>query len=73
MRGGLTWTAGIKGDDGCGELTPASGTPDAKDHVTTHLKVPPAQLSTLSILLDATDAKGRRAKTVGFQVKYKSK
>ncbi|MBK8595309.1 MAG: hypothetical protein IPN83_06905 [Holophagales bacterium] len=71
--GSLTWTAGIKGDDGCGELTPASGTPDAKDHVTTHLKVPAAQLSTLSILLDATDARGRRAKTVGFQVKYKSR
>lgn len=66
----LTWTATLKSDDGCGELTPSTGTVAGGGDVVTRLTVPPSQKTLLTLFLNASDAKGRRAKTVGFQLRF---
>lgn len=66
----ITWTATLKGDDGCGELTPSTKTVASGEETSTRLTVPATQNSTLTLFLNATDAKGRRAKTLGYQLKF---
>ena len=66
-----TWKATLKTEDGCGELTPATGTVTSTGEVTTHLTVPEKQRTTLTLYLDATSASGRRAKTYGARLRFK--
>ncbi len=65
----VTFTATLKADDGCAELVPASKTQNVKEQPkgSVLLKVPVGQKATLTVFLNATDSKGRRAKTVGVQ------
>ena len=65
-----TWKATLKTEDGCGELSPATGTVTGTGEVTTHLTVPEKQRTTLTLYLDATSASGRRAKTYGARLKF---
>lgn len=66
----VSWTATVKADDACGDFAPASGTVSGGGDVTTRLTVPAGQKTNMTIFLDATDSKGRRAKTVGYQLRY---
>ncbi|MBF0507388.1 MAG: hypothetical protein HQK57_00470, partial [Deltaproteobacteria bacterium] len=67
-----TWTATLKTDDGCGVLTPTSGfVTGGSGDVSFTITPPPTQKTTLTVFLDATDGKGRRAKTRGVQVQFK--
>lgn len=65
----FTWTASMKTDDGCGELSPAADTWQGGD-VTVTLKMNTGQRGTPTMFLNATDGKGRRAKTVGIRFKF---
>ncbi|MBF0477370.1 MAG: hypothetical protein HQK59_16420 [Deltaproteobacteria bacterium] len=66
-----TWTARLKTDDGCGVLTPSSGVvAGGSGDVSFTITPPPTQKTILTVFLDATDGKGRRAKTQGVQVQF---
>jgi len=60
----------MKADDGCGELSPAAGTWDNKGDVTVTLRMLEGQRGMPTMFLNATDGKGRRAKTVGIRFKF---
>ena len=71
----VTWTAAVKADDGCGELQPSSTTVDdvgatGSVDATTTLKVGEGQKTLLTLFLNAIDGKGRRARTVGLQLRF---
>ncbi len=69
---GLSWTASVKNDDGCARFSASSGTMEKSGDVTISLTtVPPNAIATLSVFLNATDGKDRRAKTYGTLVKFK--
>lgn len=68
----ISWSARVKGDDGCGTFTTVSDRSETTPRtVTTRLSVPPTQRTLLSFYLDAADAKGRHAKTLGLQVRFR--
>ena len=68
----LAWTAAVKNDDGCARFSASSGTLEKSGDVTITLStVPPVTKATLSVFLNATDGKARRAKTYGILVKFK--
>ena len=67
----VTWTASVKADDGCGVLTPSTGTVVGSAGVSVELTTSETQKTTLTLFLDAIDAAGRRAKTIGVQTTFK--
>jgi hypothetical protein len=62
----------VKNDDGCARFSASSGTLDRSGDVTITLTtIPTVTKATLSVFLNATDGKARRAKTYGILVKFK--
>ncbi len=66
----VTWTATFKTYDGCGEAHPATGVVHGSGTASFVLTAPSSQKTILNLWLNATDAKGRRAKVRAFQVSY---
>ncbi|MBF0550444.1 MAG: hypothetical protein HQK60_07905, partial [Deltaproteobacteria bacterium] len=66
-----TWTVTLKTDDGCGVLSPSSGVvTGGNGDISFTLTPPPTQKTILTMFIDTTDGKGRRAKTQGVQVQF---